>query len=85
MVGDSILKKVLLIVLAIGIVSSMSGCVYSNNKGLDDLSNEEKQEVLQSLDQVREELKEDYSGNTADFALEIVDRVEKAITDSKGK
>lgn len=85
MVGDSILKKVLLIVLAIGIVCSMSGCVYSNNKGLDDLSNEEKQEVLQSLDQVREELKEDYSGNTADFALEIVDRVEKAITDSKGK
>lgn len=85
MVGDSILKKVLLIVLAIGIVSSMSGCVYSNNKGLDDLSNEEKHEVLQSLDQVREELKEDYSGNTADFALEIVDRVEKAITDSKGK
>jgi len=85
LVGDSILKKVLLIVLAIGIVSSMSGCVYSNNKGLDDLSNEEKQEVLQSLDQVREELKEDYSGNTADFALEIVDRVEKAITDSKGK
>ncbi len=85
MVGDSILKKVLLIVLAIGIVSSMSGCVYSNNKGLDDLSNEEKQEVLQSLDQVRKELKEDYSGNTADFALEIVDRVEKAITDSKGK
>lgn len=85
MVGDSILKKVLLIVLAIGIVSSMSGCVYSSNKGLDDLSNEEKQEILQSLDQVREELKEDYSGNTADFALEIVDRVEKAIMDSKGK
>ncbi len=83
MVRESQLKRCLLIVLAVGIVCTMSGCVYNNNKRLDDLSNEEKQEVLQSLDQVREELGEDYSGDTFDFALEIVDRVEKAITESK--
>jgi len=63
----------------------MNGCVYSNNKGLDNMSYEEKQEVIQSLDKVREELKEDFSDDAADFALEIVDRVEQALTESSEK
>lgn len=84
MVRKSQLKKNLFIIVSICMVFSMSGCVY-NNKGMDDLSFQEKQEVLQSLEQVRKELKEDYSGETFDFALEIVDRVEKALTESQDK
>lgn len=85
MVRERKLKKILFIMFSIGMVCSVSGCVYANNKGADDLSFEEKQEVLESLDQVREELKEEYSGDNFDFALEIVDRVEKAITESEEK
>lgn len=79
MAREGLFKKTLLLSLTVGIVSSMSGCVYYNNQSLDDMSYEEKQEVLQSLDDVREELKEDFSDNTADFALEIVDKVEQTI------
>jgi hypothetical protein len=82
MAKGGLFKKTLLLSLTIGIVSSLSGCVYYNNQSLDDMSYEEKQEVFQSLDDVREELKEDFSDNTADFALEIVDKVEQIIIES---
>lgn len=82
MARENLLKKILLLSLTVAIVSCMSGCVYSNNQSVDDLSYEEKQEVLQSLDDVREELKENFSDNTADFALGVVDRVEQAIIKS---
>lgn len=82
MAREGLFKKILLLSLTVGIVFSMSGCVYSNNQSLDDISYEEKQEVLQSLDDVREELKEDFSDNTADFALEIVDKIEQTIIES---
>lgn len=37
----------------------MSGCVYSKNKNWSDLNQEEKEEVRQVLDEVKEELEND--------------------------
>jgi len=92
-VAMKFLKRISFTVVALGIILTMSGCVYSNNKSWDDLSFQEQQEVKQSLDEVREEingdldkvseeLKEVFSDDNVVFALEIVDKVEQAINDS---
>lgn len=75
----------MLIALIIGMVSSLSGCVYVYNKGLDDLSYEEKQQVLETLEEVRDTLKEVSSDDTADFVSEIMDEKIQAISESLEK
>lgn len=82
MAKEGLMKKMLQLSLAVGMMVFMSGCVYHNNQSWDDMSEEEQQEALQTLDDVREELKEELQENTADIAVELVDKVEQAILES---
>lgn len=78
-------RKIVFAILILALIGVMSGCVHSNNENWDDLSTQEQQEVKQALDDAREEIKDDFSGGTVDFALDIVDKVEEAITKEKNK
>lgn len=53
------LKRIILLSVTSCIAVSMSGCVYSKNKNWSDLNQEEKEEVRQVLDEVKEELEND--------------------------
>lgn len=78
-------KRFFLTGIIICSVTSLSGCVYSNNKNWDDMTSEEKQEVKENFEEVKEELEEDFSDNDVadEFALYIIDKVEQSIDNAK--
>lgn len=51
-----IVKKILPVVLAVSISLSLSGCVCVRNERFEELSQEEKQESLEILDEVKEDI-----------------------------
>lgn len=53
------LRRIILLSVTLCIAVAMSGCVYSKNKNWSDLNQEEKEEVRQVLDEVKEELEND--------------------------
>lgn len=63
------IKKVFAAVV-LGIVSvTMSGCVYADNKNWGDMTYEEKQEVKQEYAEIKEELEEEFSGDSIEDGL----------------
>ena len=73
----SLSKRMLIISTIVILAVTMSGCVKYGNKNVDDMTQEEKQK----LDEVKEELSDDLSDSESakDFALWIIDKVEKGI------
>ena len=59
----------------------LSGCVYAGNKGWDDMTVSEKQEVREELYNMRSEFKKDLSENASEqsfsdeLALYIIDKI----------
>lgn len=79
------IKKLLLAVLALGMIAmTMSGCVYANNKSWDDMTPEEQEAVRQEF---FEDIKEDLEASSSDNRLEdqflrfIFDNVQQAMED----
>lgn len=77
------IKKSLLVIALGMIMVTMGGCAYSNNKGWDELTTEEKQNVQQAFEDIKNDLEEDFSGDSTEdeFARYILDRVGKVIED----
>lgn len=74
-------KKKVFMAVILGIVSvTMSGCVYAGNKSWSSMTSEEKQEVKQDYAEIKEELKQEFSGDSiedglASFILDTVGAV----------
>lgn len=75
-------KKISVAALAIGIVSSMSGCVYAHNQSWDDMSYDEQQEIKQTFSEIKEDLEYEFSDDTIEsaFVLRILGAVEEGIS-----
>lgn len=77
------IKKVLLGILAIGLLLSFNGCRYYNHKW-DDLSQSQKQEAKEVIQEVKNDISNDFSDHNVDtiedkLALFIVERIEERI------
>lgn len=76
-----LLKKFLLITSLGMIMLTMGGCVYSNNKGWNDMTSEEKKDVQQNFEEIESDLRQDFASDDIGdkFASFILDTVEQAI------
>ena len=76
-----LIKKFLLITSLGMIMLTMGGCVYSNNKGWNDMTSEEKQDVRQNFEEIESDLRQDCASDDIGdkFASFILDTVEQAI------
>lgn len=63
------IKKVFAAVVLVIISVTMSGCVYADNKSWGDMTYEEKQEVKQEYAEIKEELEEEFSGDSIEDGL----------------
>lgn len=61
------------------IVITMSGCVYSNNKGWNDMTPEEQEEVKQAYEDVKNDLEEAFSGDEPEdeFVRDFLNEIEQ--------
>lgn len=77
-----LIKKFLLITsLGMIMLTMGGGCVYSNNKGWNDMTSEEKQDVRQNFEEIESDLRQDFASDDIGdkFASFILDTVEQAI------
>lgn len=74
-------KRFFLIVIIICTTAALNGCAYANNKGWEDMTAQEKQEVQQAFKEIKDDLGKDYSddGMTDKYATYIINKVEQAI------
>lgn len=74
-------KRFSLTVIIMCSTAMLSGCVYSNNKSWDHMSDREKQEARQVFEEIKEDLEKGCSDDyiTDEFASYILNRVEKAM------
>ena len=63
------IKKVFAAVVLAIVSVIMSGCVYADNKSWGDMTYEEKQEVKQEYAEIKEELEEEFSGDSIEDGL----------------
>ncbi len=63
------IKKVFAAVVLVIVSVTMSGCVYADNKSWGDMTYEEKQEVKQEYAEIKEELEEEFSGDSIEDGL----------------
>lgn len=63
------IKKVFVAVVLVIVSVTMSGCVYADNKSWGDMTYEEKQEVKQEYAEIKEELEEEFSGDSIEDGL----------------
>ena len=76
------LNKKFLLITSLGMIMlTMGGCVYSNNKGWNDMTSEEKQDVRQNFEEIESDLRQDFASDDIGdkFASFILDTVEQAI------
>lgn len=74
------IKKIFLFAFILSsIMTTLGGCV--NNQSWDDLTLEEQEEVRQTYKEEKQELEEEFSGDTLEdeFARYILDKVEQGI------
>lgn len=71
------IKKVFVAVVLVIVSVTMSGCVYADNKSWGDMTYDEKQEVKQEYAEIKEELEEEFSGDSIEdgLASHILDAV----------
>lgn len=74
------LKFIILIIVLI-FTFALGGCVYSNNKNYDELSESEKQHVKESFEEVKEEINTEFAEDTIIHkkAMDILENVEEKI------
>lgn len=78
-------KQFFLLSLIICAVFILNGCVYASNQNRDDLTDEEKQEVRDELQEIKSEYEKNLSESSSDsglsdeLALYIIDIVEEEI------
>ena len=63
------IKKVFVAVVLVTVSVAMSGCVYADNKSWGGMTYEEKQEVKQEYAEIKEELEEEFSGDSIEDGL----------------
>lgn len=63
------IKKVFVAVILVIVSVTMSGCVYADNKSWGDMTYDEKQEVKQEYAEIKEELEEEFSGDSIEDGL----------------
>ena len=63
------IKKVFVAVVLVTVSVAMSGCVYADNKSWGDMTYEEKREVKQEYAEIKEELEEEFSGDSIEDGL----------------
>lgn len=63
------IKKVFAAVVLVIVSVTMSGCVYADNKSWGDMTYDEKQEVKQEYAEIKEELEEEFSGDSIEDGL----------------
>lgn len=63
------IKKVFAAVVLVIVSVTVSGCVYADNKSWGDMTYEEKQEVKQEYAEIKEELEEEFSGDSIEDGL----------------
>ncbi len=63
------IKKVFAAVVLVIVSVTMSGCVYADNKSWGDMTYEEKREVKQEYAEIKEELEEEFSGDSIEDGL----------------
>lgn len=63
------IKKVFVAVVLVIVSVTMSGCVYADNKSWGDMTYDEKQEVKQEYAEIKEELEEEFSGDSIEDGL----------------
>lgn len=63
------IKKVFVAVVLVTVSVTMSGCVYADNKSWGDMTYEEKREVKQEYAEIKEELEEEFSGDSIEDGL----------------
>lgn len=63
------IKKVFAAVVLVIVSVTMSGCVYADNKSWGNMTYEEKQEVKQEYAEIKEELEEEFSGDSIEDGL----------------
>lgn len=63
------IKKVFVAVILVTVSVTMSGCVYADNKSWGDMTYDEKQEVKQEYAEIKEELEEEFSGDSIEDGL----------------
>ena len=58
------IKKISIIAIMLSMMSvTLSGCVYANNKNWSDMTAQEKQEVKEQYQEVKEELEQEFAGD----------------------
>ena len=75
-------KNILLYISMLSIiVVTTSGCVYLNNKGWDDMTSEEQEEVKQAYEDAKNDLEEEFSGDEPEneFVKEFINKAEQKI------
>ncbi len=63
------IKKVFAAVVLVIVSVTVSGCVYADNKSWGDMTYEEKREVKQEYAEIKEELEEEFSGDSIEDGL----------------
>ena len=63
------IKKVFAVVVLVIVSVTVSGCVYADNKSWGDMTYEEKREVKQEYAEIKEELEEEFSGDSIEDGL----------------
>ena len=63
------IKKVFAAVVLVIVSVTVSGCVYADNKSWGDMTYEEKREVKQEYAERKEELEEEFSGDSIEDGL----------------
>ena len=75
------IKKVFAAFVLVIVSVTVSGCVYADNKSWGDMTYEEKREVKQEYAEIKEELEEEFSGDSIEDGLAsyILDAVSAVI------
>ncbi len=77
------IRNVISIFILSFLLVSMSGCVTFGNKGVDDLTEEEKAEAVSIIEETKKELEDELSESSdiAEFSTDILDSVQDALED----